>query len=355
MNCPVCQTKIEDHFGMVQCSHCLTTLMIDIDGKISFLKDQNSTESNVQEENKEGQKSTEEFNEKLDDERLNHEEPKEITKEEEREEKGDFSFSENQENQEVQREEQNIQENERPEDEIQDQEEPLEQNESLSDEAFSLEKKEENSPIEGESTEEDASVEEAESIEEKVPFEDEGSVGAEEVSMEEGAPMQEEGSMEEGASMQEEGPMEEEGSMPEEGLTGEELVGEEVQSREAVSNQREEASNQEGEIHSEGSQEEAHSSEAKKAKKTNQKSNRNPFLHYDVVISNIQMKKTKDAIKDVLADEKFLWDSEQMIHSIKNRTLKIENVSAIKASLLISRIKHLDVEICWEPVEKSTS
>ena len=71
-------------------------------------------------------------------------------------------------------------------------------------------------------------------------------------------------------------------------------------------------------------------------------------LHFKVLISGIDAKEIRESIREVLEDRRFAWDSNEIFSKIKRGELTIDGLSPVKASILITRIKHLPVTIRWE-------
>lgn len=71
-------------------------------------------------------------------------------------------------------------------------------------------------------------------------------------------------------------------------------------------------------------------------------------LRYNLVIQSID---TKDLLKQVfeaLEDERFLWDAEGLVSQTKSGVLRLSDLNAIKASLIVFRLRDVDVEVAWE-------
>jgi hypothetical protein len=72
------------------------------------------------------------------------------------------------------------------------------------------------------------------------------------------------------------------------------------------------------------------------------------LLVFRIFISGIDSKEVKQSIREAIEDSRFGWDAAEIIGKIKRGDLRIEQVSAVKASILINRIKRLPVKIRWE-------
>lgn len=75
---------------------------------------------------------------------------------------------------------------------------------------------------------------------------------------------------------------------------------------------------------------------------------RDGALRYNVLVSGIDTVDVRDAFREALTDRKFVWDTDEIIRSIKSGVCAIENVSSVKAHILITRLRQLPVEVEWE-------
>jgi hypothetical protein len=71
-------------------------------------------------------------------------------------------------------------------------------------------------------------------------------------------------------------------------------------------------------------------------------------LRYRLRIFGIDSADARAEIYDVVADKRFLWDAESLMRSIKGGQLILRDVSAVKAALLVNRLRSVAVEIEWE-------
>jgi len=71
-------------------------------------------------------------------------------------------------------------------------------------------------------------------------------------------------------------------------------------------------------------------------------------LLFRVLISGIDTREIRDSIREVLEDPRFAWDSNEIFSKISKGHLAINGLSPVKASILITRIKRLPVQIRWE-------
>lgn len=71
-------------------------------------------------------------------------------------------------------------------------------------------------------------------------------------------------------------------------------------------------------------------------------------LRYNLFISGIDTKDVREAFREALTDRKFVWDTDQILKSIREGQVKIENASATKAYMLVIRLRNLPLHIRWE-------
>jgi hypothetical protein len=69
---------------------------------------------------------------------------------------------------------------------------------------------------------------------------------------------------------------------------------------------------------------------------------------FDVIIEGIDTNELRGAVRDILNDRRFLWNGDSLIMGVRNGHLRIPKVNSIKASILVRRLKHLDLRIRWE-------
>lgn len=72
------------------------------------------------------------------------------------------------------------------------------------------------------------------------------------------------------------------------------------------------------------------------------------LLRYKLIIEGVDTGDIRQEIKEALTDKKFIWDVEALLRNIQDGCLVIEDVTAVKAALLVNRIKFLPVQIRWE-------
>lgn len=70
-------------------------------------------------------------------------------------------------------------------------------------------------------------------------------------------------------------------------------------------------------------------------------------FNYTITISGIDSGILRGRVQEALTDSKFGWNSSQMMDQIKGGVLTIKSVNAVKASILIQRVKYLPVKISW--------
>lgn len=75
---------------------------------------------------------------------------------------------------------------------------------------------------------------------------------------------------------------------------------------------------------------------------------RDGSLRYNLLVTGIDTADVREAFREALIDRKFVWDTDEILRSIHHGEVKIANVTAVKASVLISRLRHLPLKIKWE-------
>jgi hypothetical protein len=71
-------------------------------------------------------------------------------------------------------------------------------------------------------------------------------------------------------------------------------------------------------------------------------------LRYQLRIHGIDSADARSEIYDIVTDKRFLWDAESLMKSIKKGELIIRDVSAVKAALLVNRLRSVAVDVEWE-------
>ena len=75
---------------------------------------------------------------------------------------------------------------------------------------------------------------------------------------------------------------------------------------------------------------------------------RDGLLIYKVSIRGIDSKEIRQSIREVIQDSRFGWNADQLMSQITRGELVIENLSAVKASVLVGRLKRLSLNIDWK-------
>jgi hypothetical protein len=75
---------------------------------------------------------------------------------------------------------------------------------------------------------------------------------------------------------------------------------------------------------------------------------RDGSLRYTLFVEGIDTSDVRHAFREALTDRKLMWDTDQILRSLKHGEVKITNVSASKAYILISRLRTLPVRVRWE-------
>lgn len=72
-----------------------------------------------------------------------------------------------------------------------------------------------------------------------------------------------------------------------------------------------------------------------------------PFL-FNLVINGLDSKEIRESLREAMNDSRFGWDTNQLLGQIRAGKLLIKNVSPVKASILVNRLKRLPLSISWE-------
>jgi hypothetical protein len=70
-------------------------------------------------------------------------------------------------------------------------------------------------------------------------------------------------------------------------------------------------------------------------------------FNYSVMISGIDSSAVYAEVKEALSDSKFGWNAIQVMSQIKDGVLTIKSINAVKASILVQRVKYLPVKVSW--------
>lgn len=71
-------------------------------------------------------------------------------------------------------------------------------------------------------------------------------------------------------------------------------------------------------------------------------------LRYNLKISGIDTSDLRREVFEALLDKKLGWDTEEVMNSIEAGVLELKSVSAVKAHVVVQRLKVLPLKIRWE-------
>ncbi len=71
-------------------------------------------------------------------------------------------------------------------------------------------------------------------------------------------------------------------------------------------------------------------------------------IKYKVIISGVDSAELKLELKLILSEPRFMWDHFALMSSIKAGELILNDISAVKASVLVKRLRPLSVGVRWE-------
>lgn len=71
-------------------------------------------------------------------------------------------------------------------------------------------------------------------------------------------------------------------------------------------------------------------------------------LLFRILISGIDSKEIRDSIREAIEDSRFAWDPAAVLAKMSKGSLTIENLSPVKAMILIGRLKRLPIQLKWE-------
>jgi len=74
----------------------------------------------------------------------------------------------------------------------------------------------------------------------------------------------------------------------------------------------------------------------------------NGSLRYTILIAGIDTADIRKEFRELISDRRFLWDVEGILKSIQAGKVRMKDVSAVKAILLIHRLRSLPVHVQWE-------
>ena len=71
-------------------------------------------------------------------------------------------------------------------------------------------------------------------------------------------------------------------------------------------------------------------------------------LRFNVYISGIDSSEILESIRESLWDKQFMWDIDELMESVQSGELELRDISAVKASIVVSRLKSIPIQIRWE-------
>lgn len=77
-------------------------------------------------------------------------------------------------------------------------------------------------------------------------------------------------------------------------------------------------------------------------------STRDGHLRYTLRISGIDTADIRNSFREAITDRKFMWDTDQILRSIRNGEVSISNVAASKAYILVTRLRAMPIKVSWE-------
>lgn len=81
---------------------------------------------------------------------------------------------------------------------------------------------------------------------------------------------------------------------------------------------------------------------------SDQASGRDGSLRYNLFITGIDTADVREAFREAITDRKLVWDIDQILRSLRNGEVEIQNVTPPKAYILISRLRGIPVRVRWE-------
>jgi hypothetical protein len=70
-------------------------------------------------------------------------------------------------------------------------------------------------------------------------------------------------------------------------------------------------------------------------------------LLYDILIKGIDSEDLRVVVKEALIDNRFGWNAEDVFGKLRRGSLLLSRINAVKASVLLSRLKSYPLEISW--------
>ncbi len=71
-------------------------------------------------------------------------------------------------------------------------------------------------------------------------------------------------------------------------------------------------------------------------------------LRYNLHVSGIDTVDIRNAFREALSDRKFMWDIDEILKSVRLGEVRIQDITPVKAHILISRLRGLPVQVKWE-------
>lgn len=75
---------------------------------------------------------------------------------------------------------------------------------------------------------------------------------------------------------------------------------------------------------------------------------RDGTLRYNFIIEGIDTADVREAFREAITDRKFVWDIDQILRSVRNGKVQIQNVAPTKGYILVTRLRGLPLKIRWE-------
>ncbi len=75
---------------------------------------------------------------------------------------------------------------------------------------------------------------------------------------------------------------------------------------------------------------------------------RDGLLVFDLVVSGIDSRELREAVRESITDRRFMWDVREVMAGINDGKLVLKGINAIKATVLINRLKGLPLELHWQ-------
>lgn len=71
-------------------------------------------------------------------------------------------------------------------------------------------------------------------------------------------------------------------------------------------------------------------------------------MSYLIVVRGLELADTFEKLREALTDSRFGWDVEEVMATVRAGELRLKGLNPTKASILVSRIKYLPVELEWK-------